>query len=170
MATDIVTETHNTKLNTDYLIVMIKALDDKFTMMLAEAEKRNGQRFDAQQMAVKTAMDAAEKAVTAAMAAAEKAVTKAEGASERRFESVNEFRQALTDQTSTFLPRTEYRTAHESLIEKINNNLDRIAQLETSGIAKAKGISLVGEFVVGGFAIVASIAAVVAILLHTKVF
>ena len=168
MAVDIATEAHNTKLNTDYLIVMIKALDDKFTVMMSEAEKRNGQRFDAQQMAVKTAMDAAEKAVTAAMAAAEKAVTKAEVASERRFESVNEFRKALTDQTNTFLPRVEYRTSHESMVDRVNQNTERISQLETSGISKAKGISIVGEFVLGGFAILASIAAVIAIFLHIK--
>jgi len=86
-----------------------------------EAEKRNGQRFDAQQEAVATAMVAQEKAVLAAMAAAEKAVTKAEVASEKRFESVNEFRKALSDQTSTFITRMEF-----SLLADKVSSVDKI--------------------------------------------
>jgi len=109
----------------------IKALDDKFKLMADEAEKRNGQRFDAQQEAVTTAMTAAEKAVSAAMAAAEKAVTKAENASERRFESVNEFRQTLSDQSSSFLTRTEYQVQHKSLEEKIDSINRRAGTTET---------------------------------------
>jgi hypothetical protein len=108
------------RINQEYLLALIKGLDDKFTLLLSEAEKRNGQRFDAQQEAVSTALNAAEKAVKAAMDAAEKAVLKAEIAAERRFESVNEFRKALSDQTELFLPRTEYAAAHASLSEKVD--------------------------------------------------
>ena len=42
-----------------------------------------------------------------ALQAAEKAVTKAELAAEKRFESVNEFRNQLKDQTGTFITRNE---------------------------------------------------------------
>jgi acyl-CoA reductase-like NAD-dependent aldehyde dehydrogenase len=45
---------------------------------------------------------AVEKNVTTAMAAADKAVTKAETAAEKRFDSVNEFRNAMKDQQSSF--------------------------------------------------------------------
>ena len=69
-------------------------------------------------------------AVTAALASAEKAVAKAETANEKRFENVNEFRAALSDQTATLLTRTEYETAHEAVVEKINISLDRISALE----------------------------------------
>jgi hypothetical protein len=106
--------------------IRIKNLDEKFKLLMDEAEKRNGQRFDAQQEAVATAMVAQEKAVLAAMAAAEKAVAKAEIASEKRFESVNEFRKTLSDQTQTFLTRPEYASQHTSLIEKVDAVAGRV--------------------------------------------
>lgn len=59
--------------------------------LLAEKDKRDSQRFDAQTSAI-----------NAALQAAKEAVTKAETATERRFESVNEFRAQLSDQTKTF--------------------------------------------------------------------
>jgi hypothetical protein len=86
----------------------LNGLDVRFRLLMDEVEKRNAQRFDAQQEAVGVAMVGQEKAVLAAMAAAEKAVTKAEIASEKRFESVNEFRKTLSDQTANFITRTEY--------------------------------------------------------------
>jgi hypothetical protein len=46
-------------------------------------------------------------AVGAALRAAEKATDKADAASEKRFEGVNEFRETLKDQQSTFITRTE---------------------------------------------------------------
>ncbi len=61
-----------------------------------ERDRQYSQRFDAQ-----------EKAVAAALAAAKEAVTKAEAAAEKRFDSVNEFRNTLKDQTATFLTRGE---------------------------------------------------------------
>ncbi len=112
------------------LHTMLRSLDDKFMLLMSEAEKRNGQRFDAQQEAVSTAMVAAEKAVSAAMAAAEKAVTKAETAAERRFESVNEFRKTLSDQTGTFLTRPEFAVQHRALTEKIDASSNRVSHLE----------------------------------------
>jgi len=106
--------------------IRIRNLDEKFKLLMDEAEKRNGQRFDAQQEAVATAMVAQEKAVLAAMAAAEKAVTKAEIASEKRFESVNEFRKTLSDQTTSFLTRAEYQVQHQSLSEKMDASNARV--------------------------------------------
>lgn len=78
-------------------------------------------RFKAQEQAVAAALAAQEKAVAAALAAADRAVSKAELAAERRFESVNEFRQTLTDQAATFLPRREYESAHASIVEKVES-------------------------------------------------
>jgi hypothetical protein len=73
----------------------------------------------ADQRAVQAALASAEKAVSAALTASKEAVTKAETASEKRFDSVNEFRKTLSDQTSTFLPRPEYEAKHENLKELI---------------------------------------------------
>lgn len=126
------------------LDVRIKGLDEKFRLLMDEAEKRNGQRFDAQQEAVATAMVAQEKAVLAAMAAAEKAVTKAEIASEKRFESVNEFRKALSDQTAGFITRIEYGL----LSEKVNAIDKLMGELRERGTTSS---DLIGRM----FAIVA---------------
>ena len=75
-------------------------------------------------------MDDADKAIQAALVSAEKAVVKAETASEKRFEGVNEFRKALSDQTATFIPRTEYDTSHDALSARVNANADRMTALE----------------------------------------
>ncbi len=103
------------------LIERIRALDEKFTLLFTETEKRNAQRFDAQQEAVRQAL-----------LSAEKAVTKAEIASEKRFEGMNEFRQSLTDQTNTYMPRAEYTVQHKALSEKVDIMIDRISINERS--------------------------------------
>lgn len=60
------------------------------------------------------------KAIDAALAAAEKAVTKAEVSTEKRFDSVNEFRQTLSDQAASFMTRIEFMAMHNSLQDKVN--------------------------------------------------
>jgi len=88
------------------------------------------QRITDQDRALSRRMDDADKAIQAALVSAEKAVTKAEGASERRFEGVNEFRKALSDQTGTFIPRAEFDAAHKSLTTQVTANSERMAALE----------------------------------------
>jgi hypothetical protein len=126
---------------------------------LAEADIRYQQRFQAQsealtaaflaqQTAMQTALVAAEKAVTAALAAADRAVTKAEIASEKRFESVNEFRAVLTEQSRTLMTRAEGQLAISNLNEKLDSRTiaqdtrlrevnDRLTRIEgrTTGVA-----------------------------------
>lgn len=124
--------------------------DEVLYVKIEEAEKRNGQRFDAQ-----------EKAVQAALAAAEKAVTKAEVAAEKRFESVNEFRKTLSDQTASFLTRNEYNLQHQALSEKMDDVTVRMNLVERSiGELKERsaGRSDIWGILTGGIAIVVSIA------------
>jgi len=64
--------------------------------------------------------------------AIEKAVTKAEGAADRRFESVNEFRGQLNDQTRTLLPRPEADTKFRAQDDKIEALTKTITALQTS--------------------------------------
>jgi hypothetical protein len=54
-----------------------------------------------------------------ALTSSKEAVAKAETATEKRFDSVNEFRKTLADQASGFMPRQEYMSNHQSVIEKI---------------------------------------------------
>ncbi len=72
-------------------------------------------------------MIAADKAVQAALKSAETAVNKAENAAERRFASVNEFRQTLSDQTKSFVTTDRF----EGLDVRINDMRDRITVIES---------------------------------------
>lgn len=59
------------------------------------------------------------------------AVTKAEDATEKRFASVNEFRNTLSDQQRTFIPRAEYEAGHISLSNEVSELKARIAKIES---------------------------------------
>lgn len=74
----------------------LETLKEHLLALMAERDQRNQQRFDGQ-----------EKAVVAALHAAKEAVDKAETASNKRFDASNEFRQQLSDQAATFMPRRE---------------------------------------------------------------
>lgn len=54
------------------------------------------------------------------IASAEKAVAKAEAASEKRFEGVNEFRNTLKDQQTTFTTRPEVEVRFKNLEERFS--------------------------------------------------
>jgi len=100
------------------------------------------ERYATQTKALDAAFKAAEQAVAVALANAEKATAKAEAASNARFESVNEFRKALTDQTATFIPRAEYDAAHAALADRVVANAIRVDALElrlTSRLDRGEG-------------------------------
>jgi len=94
-----------------------------------------------------------EKAVDAALKAAKEAVTKAETASEKRFDSVNEFRAALSDQAGTLMSKAEAEPRLAALAEKIASISARIEREE----GKEVGTSLGWTIVVGGIAAVSAV-------------
>lgn len=85
-----------------------------------------------------------DKAVQAALLAAKEAVLKAEVASEKRFESVNEFRQQLSDQTNTFIPRPEYTAQHKALEDKVALLTDIMNQNKGGDISMNKIYAAIG--------------------------
>lgn len=98
--------------------------------------------FIAQQTAMRTAFDAADRAVAAALESAEKAVAKAEVASDKRFESVNEFRQQLADQTANFPTRNEINVRMDAMQSGVDRNAAQLNSLElrlTSRLDTASG-------------------------------
>ena len=105
-------------------------LKDSITQRFTDSDLRYQQRFDAQTKALDAALAAQKEAVLTAMVAAERATTKAETAADKRFESVNEFRQSLTDQTATFMPRTEAVSRMDSLAEKIDDLKSRVGAFQ----------------------------------------
>jgi len=82
---------------------------------------------------------AAKEGVSAAMAASEKAVLKAETANEKRFDSVNEFRQAMKDQQDNFANKAETNLR----LDEMAKRLDRVTTgMETSS-GRSSGVTMV---------------------------
>lgn len=77
-----------------------KWIEERFSSI----EARFNEYRSAQQISAQTAVEA---------------IRRAETAMDKRFESVNEFRAQLTDQTRTFLTKSEYYAAHTPVVEKI---------------------------------------------------
>ncbi len=75
-------------------------------------------------------------ALEAARMATQMAIDKAEIAMERRFESINEFRESLSDQTRTYMPRAEYEAKHVAITAQIDSIDKRLTLAEgrSSGI------------------------------------
>jgi hypothetical protein len=78
--------------------------------LLQEADRRYSARFDAIQNSTEQSLQAAQQAVL-----------KAETAAEKRFESVNEFRNTLSDQQRNLMPRSEVTVVSGALTEKIQS-------------------------------------------------
>lgn len=126
---------------------------------IASLKERYDDLRQADQIALQAALVAQEKAVAAALTAAKEAVLKAETAAEKRFESVNEFRQSLADQTATLLPRTEYDTAHKSVVEKIDGLTDRMNRKDGQSTGSDKTIAYIVTAISIGFGVVGMILA-----------
>lgn len=96
------------------------------------------QRFVDNDKAIQAALVSQGKAVSAALTAAEKAVAKAEFATEKRFDSVNEFRQTLVDQTATFIPRAEVKLSLDALRKEV----DELKQTKAANEGQHKGTDI----------------------------
>jgi hypothetical protein len=76
----------------------------------------------------------------------EKAVNKADTATEKRFESVNEFRGQLKDQTATLMPRGEVDARFNAYDGKLDDIKDEIQKLrEFKSESTGKEIVQIGE-------------------------
>lgn len=104
----------------------VGTLREHLVALIGELDRRNIQQFEAQ-----------EKAVEAALAAAKEAVLKAESASERRFEAVNEFRAVLTDQSGTFVTRTEVDQRLGAVAEKLEAVQGQLKEISGSTLGSA---------------------------------
>jgi hypothetical protein len=115
---------------------------DNLRLLIDERDTQYKQQFAYQEKAVATALAAAEKAVTAAMASSKEAIGKAEAASEKRFESINEFRKTLSDQTQTFIPRIEADMRYKSIdatISILSQRVDAINNKQIQGSGQLQG-------------------------------
>lgn len=69
------------------------------------------------------------------------ALAKAEAAADTRFESVNEFRRTLSDQSQEFLRNATYNTAHTALMEKTDDLNNRVTSMDAIARNTAKPVS-----------------------------
>lgn len=101
-------------------------------------------RFDDMERLLDERARAQGRAMEAALAAAEKAVGKAEKAGEKRFDSVNEFRQTLTDQAGTFVTRKEADAVHAAILDRLGELADRLNKAEgrAAGASQTVGLLL----------------------------
>jgi CHASE3 domain sensor protein len=143
-----------------------KRLDEKIAHvhdLLVEKDKHYEQRFSDTKIAVDAALIAADKAVAAQLAGQKEAVTKAETAAEKRFESVNEFRNTLSDQQRTLMPRAEAEVKFE-----VNNKLmDAILARLDKTEGKGAGLSQSWGVLVGAVGLIGSLIAIVYTVLNS---
>jgi hypothetical protein len=103
-----------------------------------------------------------EKAVKAALASSETAINKSEHNVEKWRDNANEWRQAMDDREVKFLPRTEYYTAHQSLVERVGSLETRVIRNEATGAGLKQGWS----FFVAGVGLLLALLGIVSYLKH----
>jgi hypothetical protein len=91
----------------------------------------------------------------------DKATVKAEHAIEKRFDSVNEFRATLADQTNTFMPRAEIEARITQNYERYNELANRVTRTE----GRASGSSAAYGYLTAAVSVVIAIVTVVLILI-----
>ena len=70
---------------------------------------------------------------------AKEAILKAEAATEERFKGVNEFRNTLSDQQRTFIPRSEAELQNSNLNDRLHKLETRITTVEGKGTGISQG-------------------------------
>ncbi|MFI6236676.1 hypothetical protein ACIBD9_24210 [Micromonospora sp. NPDC050784] len=113
--------------------------------------------IDAKLANITTKIESQAAQVELALAGADKAVSKAETATEKRFESVNEFRQTLSDQTKTFIARVEFEVVRDSHSVHLADLASRLDKIEGKGV----GLNAGWVYLVGGLTIAATVVGVV---------
>jgi hypothetical protein len=134
-------------------LTAVKARHKALVKLLEERDRRYNQRSVAQDDAVK-----------AALATSKEAVVKAESATEKRFDSVNEFRQTLSDQATNFLSRNEYFASHKALEDKVSALADRLSTDESVAKGRVAGVGSVGTLVLGAFVIISAFGSIASAL------
>lgn len=118
---------------------------------------------------VEAKIDCLSERMNASSVVSEKALEKAHSATEKRFDSVNEFRAALSDQANNMVTRNEYNVRHEALMERTETNSQRLAMIEAKLLGHREGTAGIGTIIVGvliGINSLASLAAVAFSVLH----
>jgi hypothetical protein len=136
----------------------IETLHQLIMQMFADRDKLADERLANQQNALLVAINAQDKQTQQALTAADRAVVKAEAATEKRFEGVNEFRQALSDQSSTFVTRIE----SDAVIKTINEKIDAISERQNKAEGRGGGMGAMWGY------LLAAISTIIAVVMFVS--
>ncbi len=103
-----------------------------------ENDRRYEQRYQHTIDEANAREQAARENLTATLAATKLAVDKSEAANERRFEGVNEFRNAMQDQAARYTTRVESEARFANTIGQLSKITERLDRLEGSGAGMGK--------------------------------
>lgn len=134
---------------------------EALSQQISAADAALAQHIGEQIRQVRQVIELNGRAVDAAFAASEKAILKAETAAERRFESVNEFRAQLADQTQTFMPRE----VAEAKIGDLAKKIDDLGKRANIDAGRASGVTASVGMMVAAAGILISLVVVAANLL-----
>lgn len=105
----------------DYLGRRVKPCSEKDLTELAVKVEALEVKIKALDRLLTAQISAQDEKVQLALSSAEKAISKAEVATERRFEGVNEFRAALSDQAQAFANRDAVDTSFGTMRQRIDD-------------------------------------------------
>ena len=131
--------------------------------MTSEEGERSHREYVTLKEYIESRLDSMQRATEVAIQAAQRATEKAETANNARFANVNEFRQALQDQTREYLPRAEFNIQHKAIEDRVDNLTRAFTEATKLGEGKSQGMSMVGYLVYS--AIIASGAAATVVIL-----
>ena len=132
----------------------IDTLREHFDDKAASVEKKFDEALTLRDQALKSAYESQRVALE-----------KAEQTLEKRFDSVNEFRESLSDQQRTFIPRKEVEVLFAALGDRIDRNVAELVALRETVIEAAGRKNATSEYIAYFIALVAVIASVVIYLL-----
>jgi len=120
--------------------------------------------LDAKIGTLRTVIDLQSEKSVSALAASDKAILKAEAAVERRFESVNEFRQTLSDQTKSFISRVEFESLRDTNGARIADLSSRLDKIE----GKAVGLNTGWIYLLGAISVIGTLVSVITAIVLRK--
>ena len=111
-----------------HFTTLLQEQKEHYEDLLAAAEAKNQQQF----------RDAKE-AIQIAQIASQSAINKSEANDSKWRDNSNEWRQAMDDREVKFMPRMEYSSAHQSLIDRISMLENRVTKYESTGMGLKQG-------------------------------
>lgn len=123
----------------------IYSLYHHFSQIMTAQEARFHERLTAQEVRFSERLSGQERNVEQALAASEKAITKAEAATDTRFQSVNEFRATLSDQSSLFMQRSEALALFERNTQRMDEIQATVSSQNNTFMQKVEARALIDQ-------------------------